>query len=107
MDTIALIAKNLAWIAIVLGVLVTIGEYTQTKYYLEFQVQSMNLRGAYDAASLLKEKPIFSLSLVVDMFNIFLKSVIYAVVLKGISLALYMLIEIDLNYSLLSEEEGE
>ncbi len=107
LDTIALIAKNIAWIAVVFSILVALGEYVQTKNFLEFQVQSMNFRGLYDAAALLKEKPIFSLSLIVDMFNTILKGIIYAVVLKGISLALYMLIEIDLNYSLLADGETE
>ncbi len=103
LDTIALIAKNLAWLALIVGVLVAIGQYIQTKTYLEFQVMQMSFIGN-DVSELLNDRPLFSLSLMVDTLNILIKGVIYAVVLKGISLALYMLIEIDLNYSLMNED---
>ena len=107
LDTIALITKNLAWMALVTGVLVVIGDYVQQKNYLEFQMITMSFQQGTDVTTFLKERPVFSLSLIIDMFNTLLKSVIYAAVLKGISLGLYMLIEIDLNYSLISDDEME
>lgn len=105
LDTIALIAKILAWLVLLVSFLAAIGEFIQTKNFLEFEIMNGVLGGTADFSDLMSQRPIFSISLFVEMFNTILNGVIYAVVLKAISLALYMLIEIDLNYSLMNEGE--
>lgn len=107
LDWIALFAKILSWIALIVAIIAPIAHFFQTKTSLEFQMQ-MSMFGNQTARNFqepLIEETLFSLSMFVEMFNIFFKGLIYAVVLKAISLALYMLIEIDLNYLL--SEEGE
>ncbi len=107
LDWIALFAKILSWIALFVAIIAPLAHFFQTKISLEFQMQ-MNMFGnqtARNFGELLVEETLFSLSMFFEMFNFFFKGLVYVVVLKAISLALYMIIEIDLNYSLFTEGE--
>ena len=107
LDRIALFANILTWVALIIGALAAIAHFIQTKTFLEFQIQARMMGGqtAADFAELLAEEDLLTISLFVEMFNIFFKGLVYAVILKAISLTLYMVIEIDLNIAESQEEE--
>ena len=52
----------------------------------------------------LGQGPVYTFSLVVDLATILIRGVVYWLVLKGISVGLYMITETDLNYRDIPEE---
>ena len=103
LDRIALFANILAWFAIIFAILMGIGILFQEKNSIESQYLFQGTIKTFEET--LKEDPFLAVRIFVKVFNSVLQGFIYAVVLKAISLALYMVVEIDLNIS--EKEEGK
>jgi len=91
--SIATSAKYLAWVVLVIFFCwaVTI--------YLQRQVIFMSVGGSVPRlVDFFKEYPAYAFSLIVEMIGVFLKGVVYFLVLKGLSLGLNMIVETDINY---------
>ena len=98
---IAIWAKYLAWVVLVVYILYTIGVYIQEQ---SRQFFSGTVPTRYsDFPRLLVENPRYAFGLLVEIVSIFLKGIVYFLVLKGISLGLNMIVETDINY----REQGE
>lgn len=85
-------AKYLAWVVLVAYLLGAIGAYIQQQNTLQYYKELRNL------------PPFYNLSNSIENFGIFLKGVVYFLVLKGTSLGLNMIVETDVNYR---EQKGE
>lgn len=89
-------AKYLAWVVLVVYLFYALGAYTQEKTYYSFNhgtgIQSIEFN-EYLASNLA-----FGISVGVKILAVFLKGIIFFLVLKGISLGLNMIVETDINY---------
>ena len=104
--SIASIANIVAWIALVAQILFVGARFieVQNSYLMQITTFGQNP----DFMEMLSEKPIYTASLIVDLAGIFIRGILYWLVLKGISLGLYMIVETDLNYrEKLGEENDE
>lgn len=102
---IAYIAKIFAWIALVVqGVWMVVhfiqamNGYIPQAMYNSF-IEELNFRTMW------KHDTAFAALLLTESVGIFFRGVVYWLVLKGISLGLYMIVETDLNYK--ESAEGE
>ena len=94
---IASVANSFAWIALVSQILYVGGRFIQLQN--SYMIQTMTAGfGQPNFTEMLSQNPVYTFSLVVDLANIFIRGVIYWLVLKGISVGLYMIVETDLNY---------
>jgi hypothetical protein len=91
----ALAANIVAWIVFIAHIILVCAKYIETQNIYNYQ--SMVSGQIADFADMLKEKPIYAASFYVNLFGIFLDGIVYALVLKGISLGLYIILENDLN----------
>jgi hypothetical protein len=97
--SIAVWAKYLAWIALVVYILWAVLQVFQYQTFIG------NSQGQLDGwRFLLKNEPFQAFRLIVDIAATVLKGIIYYVVLKGISLGLNMIVETDINYR--EQEQG-
>ena len=107
--SIAVWAKYLAWVALILGILYagisTVGRY-MSQWQMVYQVGGFG-GNTNDILALLNGNPAYLIDLVIDLVYGILKAVIYYLVLKGISLGLNMIVETDINYRENSLVEGE
>ncbi|HCR71912.1 MAG TPA: hypothetical protein DIW23_10750 [Anaerolineae bacterium] len=92
-------AKNLAWVALVIHIILAILVIPEDMIFQQ-RINSLNLNSSsldyWDQMSLF---PLHSLITIgTNILNNLLSGAIYYVVLKGISLGLYMLVETDINY---------
>ena len=93
---IAYTAKIIARIVLVVYII-----YGTGKYYIEQtnQMYSMGLPNSYIFfTDMLAKNPIYALGLLAGIISIFLKGIIYFLILKAISLGLNMIVETDINY---------
>jgi len=91
--SIATWSKYLAWVVLVIFLCWAIAAYLQR------QVIFMSVGGSTPKlVDFFKEYPAYAFSLIVEMIGIFLKGVVYFLVLKGLSLGLNMIVETDINY---------
>lgn len=94
--SIATWAKYLAWVILIVYVFYTLGTYTQEQVYYSFnrgtgfQIPNFN---DYMASNLT-----YKISVFIELLGIFLKGILYFLILKGISLGLNMIVETDINY---------
>jgi hypothetical protein len=94
---IASVANIFAWIALVSQLLYIGARFVQLQN--SYMIQSMTTGfGQPDFTEMLSQNPIYTLSLIVDLASILIRGVVYWLVLKGISVGLYMIVETDLNY---------
>ena len=89
-------SKNVAWAVLVVYILNAAGAYYQEQY-------NHMLTGAIPSryanfVEMLARNPVYTFSLFVEIASVFLKGVVYFLVLKGISLGLNMIVETELNY---------
>ena len=93
---IAWYANIFAWLLFVIYILLAGAKFIQDQtLYTTFGItvgQSSDFMGA------LRENPLFAASYVVSWVSMFVQGVAYGLVLKGISVGLYMIVETDLNY---------
>ena len=94
---IASVANIFAWIALVSQVLYMGARFIQLQNSYMIQTMSTGF-GQPDFMEMLSQNPVYTFSLVVDLASIFIRGAIYWLVLKGISVGLYMVVETDLNY---------
>jgi hypothetical protein len=95
--SIAVWAKWLAWVVLVVYVLSTGGmvfKFQNTENYSAI----LSNRPTQDLMDLLINNPLKAFNLGVDMAATLLKGIVYYLVLKGISLGLNMIVETDINY---------
>ncbi|HJR79773.1 MAG TPA: hypothetical protein VJ821_06860 [Anaerolineales bacterium] len=94
---IATSAKYLAWIVPVIYLIYAIAIYIEQRtIYLYYGGSSPF--SIPDFTDFLIRIPSFGLSILAEMFGVFLKGIIYSVVLKGVSLGLTMIVETDINH---------
>jgi hypothetical protein len=86
-----------AWIVFIVHILWVGASFIQTQSNYELQM-NINLGQGPDFMEMLGQNPLYIASLFVSLAGIFLRGVVYGLMLKGISLGLNMIIETDLNY---------
>ncbi len=94
---IASVANVFAWIALVSQVLYAGARFIQLQNSYMIQTMSTGF-GQPNFMEMLSQNPAYTFSLIVDLASIFIRGGIYWLVLKGISVGLYMVVETDLNY---------
>jgi hypothetical protein len=97
--TIAVWAKYLAWAALIYFII----QAGLVIFQYQADLHRMQLWAGSSAIMTLKElfefDPLYySIDVMVDMVSALLRGAIYYVVLRGVSLALYMIVETDVNY---------
>lgn len=83
-------AKYFAWIALVFFILMAISDFY--RFFNPFG------EPIYSNTFLFRADPGMALKMLTDPISDLLKGVIYFLVLKGISLGLYIIVETDINY---------
>ena len=94
---IAVWAKYLAWVVLVVFILLAITAFIGNMNMYRMNFGSFG-RPIEDFSDLFKQLPGNALSLLFEAVSTLVKGIIYFLVLKGISLGLNMIIETDLNY---------
>lgn len=92
---IAYTAKIIAWIVLVVYII-----YGMGTYYIEQTNQTfhMGLPNSYIFfTGMLRKNPLYALGLFAEMLSVFLRGIIYFLILKAISLGLNMIVETDVN----------
>ena len=103
--SIAAWARVLAWGILIFGILFA-GVSSFGRYTIEIQsLNSSQIKNPF--LFLLQEDLYFIVDLVVDFVYSCLKSVVFYVALKGISMGLYMIVETNVNYRELDAVEGQ
>ncbi len=92
----AIWSKNIAWVVLVIYILNAMGVYAQENYRQMYTGSAQTMYGSF--AELLTGNPLYTFSLFTEITSVFIKGIVYFLVLKGISLGLNMIIETDLNY---------
>lgn len=88
-------AKYLAWVVLVVYIFMPFGQYVQEQNYYAYS----RISGApSEFIDLLIDRPLFGISIFMEIAGIFLKGVVSFLVLKGISLGVTMIVETDINY---------
>ncbi len=93
LDNIASAANTFAWIALGSQILYMGARFIQlqTSY-------TMQAFGQLSFMGMLSQNAGYTFSLIVDLASIFIRGIVYWLVLKGVSAGLYMIVETDLNY---------
>ena len=91
----ALAANIFAWVVFIAHIFLVWAKYVEVQN--TYNYQSIVSGQLANFVGMLKEKPVYAASLYLNLFGIFLNGIIYALVLKGISFGLYMILENDLN----------
>jgi hypothetical protein len=95
---IAIWAKYLAWVVLVVYILWAIGTYFQEQNYFLYYRMAGNQIQYRDFIDMLRRVPSYGFSVFIGMIGVLLKGIVYFLVLKGIALGLDMIIETDINY---------
>ena len=97
-------ARYMAWIVLVFYILNAMGAYSQEQYR---QIFSNVIPSRYsNFGEMLKQNPLYTFSLFVEIFNVVLRGVVYFLILKGVSFGLNMIVETDINYREQKKAEG-
>ena len=99
--SIAVWAKYLSWIVLIVYIIWAILQLFQYQVFLNHSVQPQ-----LDIWLFLRLNPLEAFRPVVNMATTVLSGVVYFLVLKGISLGLNMIVETDINYRQRRQEEG-
>jgi hypothetical protein len=95
LTNVAFIANLFAWIVFVFHIFLVLAKYLETQNLYTYQNTVLGQNP--DFIGMLKENLIYSTSFVFNLLEIFLYGIIYSLILKGISLGLYMIVETNLN----------
>ena len=99
-------SKYLAWVVLIFYLLWAIGTYIQEQNYFLFYRGNFN--STYrDFLDLLRQSPSYGFSIFIEMIGVFLRGLMYFLVLQGISLGLNMVVETDINYREQRDEHHE
>ena len=97
--SIAVWAKYLAWVALIIYTLWAIGTYLQEQnYYFYYRSGGIQVQTYRDFIDFLRQAPSYAFSVFIEIGGVFLRGVVYFLALKGISLGLNMVVETDINY---------
>jgi hypothetical protein len=91
---IASIAGFFAWVVFIIHILWVGASFFQTQN----MYGSTNFGQDSDLMVMLRLNPLYTASLVINLTGIFVRGVVYGLMLKGISLGLNMIVETNLNY---------
>jgi len=97
LTNIASIANTFAWIAFGSQILYIGARFLQFQGSYIMQAMSAGF-GQPSFMEMLSQNPAYTFSLVVDLTTILIRGVVYWLVLKGVSVGLYMIVETNLNY---------
>lgn len=102
---IAYILKIFAWIALISQTIYAGFQFFETQNSL---IASANFYGhRFTLREILDDNLWFSLKIFINVFITFIHGIIYWLMLKGISLGLFMIIETDVNYREKIQEEND
>jgi hypothetical protein len=96
LTNIAFAANLFAWIVFIVNILFVGARFIQVQN--SYMVQSITGGQSPDFFGMLGKNPLYTASFIMDLVSIFLRGVVYGLLLKGISLGLNMIVETDLNY---------
>lgn len=103
--SIATWAKYLSWVVLVVYFFWAIGTYIQEQnYFLYYGSIGTQMQTYRDFIDVLRQVPSYGFSIFIEMVGVFLRGIVYFLVLKGISLGLNMIVETDINYR---EQKGD
>jgi hypothetical protein len=97
LDNIASAANTFAGIALGSQILYMGARFIQLQNSYTMQAMSTGF-GQPNFLEMLSQNAIYTFSLIVDLTSIFIRGMVYWLVLKGISSGLYMIVETDLNF---------
>ena len=97
-------AKYLAWIVLVVNILWAFGIYIQEQNYFLYYRSFGNQIQTQEFIDFLRQAPVYGFGVLIEIIGVFLRGVVYFLMLRGISLGLNMIVETDINYR---ELEGE
>lgn len=97
---IAGLANFVAWVVIVIYSIAAFSEFIQGQYAYSYQFQRQAI-----FSEIVKEYPLFALNIIANTASVLVKGIVYFLLLKAISLGLYMIVETDINYREQDEEE--
>lgn len=97
-------AKYLAWVVLVVYVLWTIGIYFQEQNRFVYYQVTGTVHYS-DFVIFLKRNPSYAFIIFMEMAGTFIRGIMYFLVLKGISLGLNMIVETDINYREVQNEQ--
>jgi hypothetical protein len=95
---IAYIAKILAWIALALQIAWVVVNMVRAAQIYSSQAAPTLFGEGLNFGNVWKYDPLSAALLLAESIGIFFRGVVYWLVLKGVSLGLYMIVETDLNY---------
>ena len=98
LHNIASVANIFSWIALVGFTLSVALNFMSSMNFYAFQYSISPPYSLGDYSEMLMRDPLRTANLVINLLRTFIQGVIYWLVLKGISLGLKMIVEIDLNY---------
>lgn len=92
-------AKYLAWVVLIVHILWVGATYIQEQnFFMSYRALGSNMMKYRDFMDFLRQVPSYGFSVLIEIIGVFLRGIVYFLVLKGISLGLYMIVETDLNY---------
>ena len=94
---VASVANIFAWIALASQILYMGARFIQLQNSYMIQIMSTGF-GQPNFMEMLSQNLVYTFSLIVDLASIFIRGLVYWLVLKGISVGLYMIVETDLNH---------
>jgi hypothetical protein len=95
---IAAIANIFTWIVIFVNILLAGARIIEIQNSYLIQSRVAGSVGNPDFLAMIGKDPLYATSVAVDILSIFLRGVVYGLILKGISLGLNMIVETDMNY---------
>ena len=93
---IASIANIFAWIVFLVHILLVLFKFLQVQQ--SYIIQNSNYIHVTVFLEMLIKNPLYTAYFILDLISIFLRGVVFGLLLKGISLGLNMIVEIALNY---------
>ena len=96
----AVIANTLVWVVLVFFILTAVGRWNINNAYLQQTGQFVTF------GEEMQRNPAYAFGVIMDIAGVLIQGVIYALVLKGISLGLFMIVETDLNFRTARDEEA-
>lgn len=104
---IASLANNFLWIVLFVNTLFVFARFVEgynTFTYVQMTAGDPTTVSNYWV--MLSKNPLYLFSLIIDLINIFLGGLVFAIVLKGVSLGLNMIVETNINQQKTLEEEN-
>jgi hypothetical protein len=93
----ASITNLVAWLVFIVHILWVWAAFLQAQNGFGAQSMNINIGQHPDLMAMAMVNPIYTASLIASLTGLFLRGVVYALTLKGISLGLNMIVETNLN----------